>query len=793
MTKETGLARFGVRKFAALLAVAVSFGGGTFAGEVWDGNNLTIFGSRDPDVVYEKLMDGETLTAYWVKVGTEAGSARLVMKDSTFTLSNIFYLGTEADPGYTNLTATLVMTNSTLTCTTLQLGNNMTGKRSDAVVAVIGPGSVITCNNYKNYGQPTPRLRFTGGRMVFDGNATYLGDLQGHTWKGAWPNEGVQMVGEGAPIDLEVRNTRKLAGGWAIRDFYLRGNGGLVKRGAGKLIWGWFTYGSNDGYMEGDANYTGDTVIKAGGIELATPSSVAKNQIRYFTPAGSALKIEEGAYFDFAGNPASFLGVSGAGTLTNSSETAATLTLGSGGGDGEFSPALLGGALNLVKAGTGTLTVAVARLDGNLYASNGTVKVSSGTPFRVNEIHVAPNATLDVRGAHVECDLLSAPRSAFVLWDADTVFDCAVDMDEDGWCAAGRYGFKGALRKTGDGTLTLFGSCAKASGTVAIEDGTVVCTPAPAWSGKYFIINFYGDVHKDTHDGVAISEFILYGADGNRVNQGAYSYTPLPAAETQQYGNFGGIDDATQLAQCEVAVWMPNHDGYIGPDSSSSPPYLFDGKLSTHFRFTWFWESSNKFVFRLTYSAPEVVGFSFVTDDHPERRPTQWKLWGSDDGVTWTALANNATNTGNEATWTWLTNSTPDTVRTEYAIYPLERLASSSAYAPFGDAEVSVGSGATLDLASAEMSLSKLKVDLDAGAGTITRFTPAEGGTIELTSTSRVAFGRAIPLAVTEMASPANLKSWTVKVNGAVRSDLGVRWNGGVLRVSGGGLSIIFR
>ena len=113
--------------------------------------------------------------------------------------------------------------------------------------------------------------------------------------------------------------------------------------------------------------------------------------------------------------------------------------------------------------------------------------------------------------------------------------------------------------------------------------------------------------------------------------------------------------------------------------------------------------------------------------------------------------------------------------------------------ARFGDAEVSVGSGATLDLASAEMSLSKLKVDLDSGAGTITRFTPAEGGTIELTSASRVASGRAIPLAVTEMASPANLKSWTVKVNGAVRSDLGVRWNGGVLRVSGGGLSIIFR
>ena len=56
MTKVIGQARSGGgRKLAALVAVAVSVGGGTFAGEVWDGSSLTIFGSRDTDVVYEKL------------------------------------------------------------------------------------------------------------------------------------------------------------------------------------------------------------------------------------------------------------------------------------------------------------------------------------------------------------------------------------------------------------------------------------------------------------------------------------------------------------------------------------------------------------------------------------------------------------------------------------------------------------------------------------------------------------------------------------------------------------------
>ena len=103
---------------------------GALANEEWSGTSLTIYGSRDPDTVYEKRMDNETLTAYWVKLGTEAGSARLLMNDSTFTLSNIFYLGTEADPGYTDLTATLVMTNSTLTCTTPPCGDvgRMDGK-----------------------------------------------------------------------------------------------------------------------------------------------------------------------------------------------------------------------------------------------------------------------------------------------------------------------------------------------------------------------------------------------------------------------------------------------------------------------------------------------------------------------------------------------------------------------------------------------------------------------------------------------------------------------------------------
>ena len=52
-----------------------------------------------------------------------------------------------------------------------------------------------------------------------------------------------------------------------------------MQRGTGKLTWGWFKYGTNSGYFNGSANYTGDTVIKAGGIELATPSGEEPNMV----------------------------------------------------------------------------------------------------------------------------------------------------------------------------------------------------------------------------------------------------------------------------------------------------------------------------------------------------------------------------------------------------------------------------------------------------------------------------------------------------------------------------------
>jgi hypothetical protein len=135
-----------------------------------------------------------------------------------------------------------------------------------------------------------------------------------------------------------------------------------------------------------------------------------------------------------------------------------------------------------------------------------------------------------------------------------------------------------------------------------------------------------------------------------------------------------------------------------------------------------------------------------------------------------------------EEKWLWRTNSTPDTVHTEYNggfPYTFDNLAVADGYAPFGDATVSVASGATLTL-DTEMTVTALRVDMSAGAGSILGgFTPAENGILHLDNVvgGKIAGVVNIPLTIAEIVNAARFKTWTVYVNGRV-ADCSVRWNG---------------
>ena len=709
------------------------------ANEEWSGNNLTIHGSRNPDETYVKRMEGEALSASNLYVGNTNGSAALVANDSTLTLSGTLCIGYERDPGYTAMTAAVALTNSTVTCESVRLGDGMTSSTAGSTRLELGPGSVVNTKNVNKYCRPTPWIFFTGGRLDFSAKTSgYLFTQQGWTWVyNTWPNTGTVLKSVDAPIDFTVEGTCKLTEGWASRSLTLEGNGGFVKRGSGTLLWGWYTTGSNDGYVKGDATYTGDTVIKAGGIRLATPSTATKAQIRYSVPPASPLKIEEGAFFDFAGNDAAWVSVSGAGTLTNSASTAATLTLGLGNGDCALATAAVGGPIKVVKGGVGTLTFSSSATLVGLVASNGVTKLTAGTTLEAASVKVRRGATLDVRGATLVCSDLVVEKGGSFYADGTSHFDEDLVADEAMTVFGGRYASSGTLRKLGAGTVTMYAPCERPNGRFEIVAGSVKAMATATYPGRYYRINYFRDVGLKTSDGVGFAEFSLYGVAGGRINQGVYTYNKITDA-TKPFGDVDGIDDATVLAEREVNWWGKGNSYYI--NGAVKPLNAFDGDLSTDVLNTWYWDASNTLVFRLPDDTPPAVGFTFTSPASPLRRPTQWKLWGSENGTDWVMLANNITNTGDAAAWTYLTNSTPDTAKTEYNggfPYLLNDVAIPADYAPFGTSTVvTVAKDATLDLERATMTLSRLEVDCTAGSGSITRFTPAVDGALYLVNVS---------------------------------------------------------
>ena len=105
------------RRSPASFLVMCCMCGVVFAGEDWSGSDLTIYGTTSPEATYVKQMNGDSLSAENITLGTEQGSASIVaVNNSAITVSGSFYLGKEASPGYANLASTVVLTNSTLSC-----------------------------------------------------------------------------------------------------------------------------------------------------------------------------------------------------------------------------------------------------------------------------------------------------------------------------------------------------------------------------------------------------------------------------------------------------------------------------------------------------------------------------------------------------------------------------------------------------------------------------------------------------------------------------------------------------
>ena len=107
---------------------------------------------------------------------------------------------------------------------------------------------------------------------------------------------------------------------------------------------------------------------------------------------------------------------------------------------------------------------------------------------------------------------------------------------------------------------------------------------------------------------------------------------------------------------------------------------------------------------------------------------------------------------------------------------------------------MTVDAGATLNLNDANATIGKLRVDCAAGAGTINSFRPAAGGTLELVNVPEGVSLKSyvVPITVTDVQNAANLRSWTVMVNG-VRRAAKVTYRDGKIMLRSGGTYVIVR
>ncbi len=363
----------------------------------------------------------------------------------------------------------------------------------------------------------------TSGILVLSGANTYSGDtsILGGTLQlgnaAAIPSgsgKGNFSLASGSTLDLNslASTVNGLSGGGTITDSQIStvtltagasnatgafsgviqdGNGtvSLTKTGSGTLT------------LSGLNTYSGDTTVSTGtlqlGIASALPSGLGKGNL-----------LLNGS-LDLAGFSTTTNGLSGSGSVTNSSGVATVLTAGASDQTSSFSGNIQNGTgtLALTKTGTGTLTLSGNNTySGATNIATGTLAVGSTSALSGSStVTISGPGFLDVNGFNVTIDGLLGTGTLNNNGSSASILNAGAggtSTQFDGVIADGTNAI--ALTKSGSGTLTLTGVNTY-SGTTTISNGTV-SVANPGVGGNL---------------GTATSAIIL----GDATNKGTLSYT----------------------------------------------------------------------------------------------------------------------------------------------------------------------------------------------------------------------------------------------------------------------------
>lgn len=332
------------------------------------------------------------------------------------------------------------------------------------------------------------------------------------------------------------------------------------------------------------------------------------------------------------------------------------------------------------------------------------------------------------------------------------------------------------------GDVTLVAENASISGALHVASGTATCRSEriEGWGTKYWRLSITklknassSPSNFTTNAAPQISEYDLYGVNGNRLNLGL-TFVKNAAASSLSAGQFTAFRGSNAVSE----------------GSNEGPAKMFDGSTDTKFCLGGqvISESSPLVItLRLADDAAAVAGYLFASaNDHEERDYADWTLETSADGIDWTTVD---TRTGVSA----------GSARKTYSAYNGGVPYKFSGYEPLNGAVLAPGTtvkvdpGASLSFAAAPTPVSALAVD-GAGAGTIDTLTVAPNGALYLTGVPQAALsGYMVPLTIGQIAQRENLRSWTVFLDGVAQGNAKILVQGSALSIGQGGTIVIFR
>lgn len=377
-----------------------SYGHLEFESGSFQANALLLYGETETTASLSIPGNCSATFGTTVRVGTHEKSATLSIDGGNLTAYTMLEMsrGPKGSTASANTSVnTVIVRNGTLSLSARdtegsvymgQFGaNDGADRTTDRDVIIIGENGVLRVKAIYHKRDPRGHIIFRGGRLeLFRRGTTYVPDYAVENVDSGT----LEIEGDGYPIRMDTQtnvinlvNTTFISG-----SILLTGNGGFEKLGVGTLT-------MNNRYGTVISSFSGGVAVAEGTLKVAADGII---------PATNLLTVAEGATFDMNGSAVGFTGAVGAGIVTNSSESVATLTLGYGDGDNAFSTAV-GGDVSIVKTGNGRLMISgnAANNACDLDIMSGTVAFGVKNSSAYRNVTVRSGATLDISKCNFVC------------------------------------------------------------------------------------------------------------------------------------------------------------------------------------------------------------------------------------------------------------------------------------------------------------------------------------------------------------------------------------------------------